>query len=54
MYSLNIYEDFPGGEFKLLETFYTSADSRASAKEKALRYAKEKYKGRNVSVMNTN
>ena len=54
MYSLNIYEDFPKGEFKLLERFYTNADSRGSAKAKALEYAKEKYPDKNVSAMNTN
>lgn len=54
MYNLNIYEDFQNGRFKLLERFYTNADSRESAKAKALEYAKEKYPGKNVSVMNTN
>ena len=54
MYRVNIYEDYPGGEFKLLETYYCYARDRADAKLIALRYAQEKYKGRNVSVMNTN
>ena len=54
MYRLNIYEDLPNGDFKLLETFYCYARDRADAKLIALRYAQEKYKGRKVSVTNTN
>ena len=54
MYSLNIYEDFPNGDFKLLETFYCYARDRADAKLIALRYAQEKYKDRKVSVTNNN
>ena len=54
MYRLNIYEDFPNGDFKLLETFFCYAKDRADAKLIALRYAQEKYKGRKISVMNTN
>ncbi len=54
MYSLNIYEDFQNGDFKLLETFYCYARNRADARLIALRYAQEKYKDRKVSVTNTN
>ena len=54
MYSVNIYEDFSDGSFKLLETKYTYAENRGEAKQIVLDYAKEKYKGRNVSVTNTN
>ena len=54
MYSVNIYEDFEHGEFKLLETYYCYAHDRAEAKLIALRYAQEKYKDRKISVMNTN
>lgn len=54
MYSLNIYEDFPNGDYKLLETFYCYARDRADAKLIALRYAQEKYKGKKVSVTNIN
>ena len=54
MYSINIYEDFPHGEFKLLETYYCYAHNRAEAKLIALRYAEEKYPDRKISVMNTN
>ena len=54
MYSLNIYEDFPHGDFKLLETYYCYAHDRAEAKLIALRYAQEKYKGRKISVVNNN
>ena len=54
MYSVNIYEDFEHGDFKLLETYYAYARDRAEAKLIALRYAEEKYKDRKISVMNTN
>ncbi len=54
MYSINIYEDFEDGSFKLLETYYAYAIDRADAKLKALRYAEEKYPDRKISVMNTN
>ena len=54
MYRVNIYEDYLNGEFKYLETYHCYARDRADAKLIALRYAQEKYKGRKVSVMNTN
>ena len=54
MYAVNIYQDFPNGEFKLLETEYVKADNREEAKRIALESAKEKYKGMNVSVINVN
>ena len=54
MYSVNIYEDFENGEFKLLETYYAYAIDRADARLKALRYAEKKYKDRKISVMNVN
>lgn len=54
MYSINIYEDFEDGSFKLLETYYAYAIDRKDAKLKALRYAEEKYPDRKISVMNTN
>lgn len=54
MYRLNIYEDYPHGEFKYLEPYACYAHDREEAKRIALRYAQEKYKGRNVSVSNTN
>ena len=54
MYSLNIYEDFEDGSFKLLETYYAYAIDRKDAKLRALRYAEEKYPDRKISVMNTN
>lgn len=54
MYRVNIYEDFEHGDFKLLETYYCYAHNRGEAKLIALRYAQDKYKGRNVSVMSVN
>ena len=51
MYSVNIYEDFENGEFKLLETYYAYAIDRADAKLKALRYAEEKYKNRKIKFL---
>ena len=54
MYRLIIYEDFPHGEFKFLETYACYAHDRAEAKLIALRYAEEKYKGKKISVMNAN
>ena len=54
MYSINIYEDFEDGSFKLLETYYAYAIDRKDAKLRALRYAEEKYPDRKISVMNTN
>lgn len=54
MYRVAIYQDFPHGEFKWLETKSTFADNREDAKRIVLEYAKEKYKGMNVSVMNVN
>lgn len=53
-YSVNVYQDFPHGEFKLLETKYTYAENREDAKRIVLEYAKEKYKDATISVMNTN
>lgn len=54
MYIVNIYQDFPHGDFKLLETYYAHARDREDAKLIALRYAQEKYKDRKVSVTNVN
>lgn len=54
MYGVNIYQDFPSGGFKYLEYVMISADSREEAKEKALEYAREKYKGITVSALNVN
>lgn len=54
MYSVNIYQDFPHGDFKLLETKYEYAEKREDAKEIVLEYAKNKYKDMNVSVMSVN
>lgn len=54
MYRFNVYQDFPHGEFKLLETKGEYAESREDAKRIVLEYAKEKYKGIDVSVMNVN
>lgn len=54
MYRLNIYENYPDGSFKLLESFSTFAEDREDAKRIALEYAIEKYPGKNVDVMNVN
>ena len=54
MYSVNIYEEYEHGEFRLLETYYCYAHNRAEAKLIAQRYAEEKYEGRKISVMNVN
>ena len=54
MYCLNIYQNFPYGDFKFLETKYFQADSREEAKRIVFEYAKEKYKDRDVSVLNVN
>ena len=54
MYRVEIYQDYPSGDFRWLEAYYTFAKDREDAKEIALAYAKEKYKDINVSVINTN
>ena len=54
MYGFNIYEDFPHGEFKKLESYYCSAENREYAYIIAFNYAKKKYPNKNVSVMSTN
>ena len=54
MYRFNIYQDFPHGDFKLLETKGEYAETREDAKKIVLEYAKEKYKGMNVSVLSVN
>lgn len=54
MYGVNIYQNYPKGEFRLLETMYVYAKSREDAKKIVLEYAQEKYGGMNISVMNVN
>ena len=54
MYRFNVYLDFPHGEFKFLETTGFFAESREEAEKIALKYAQEKYKDWDVSVMSVN
>ena len=54
MHRVNIYQDFPHGEFKYLETRAVWAEDREDAKRIVLEYAKRKYEGMNVRVMNVN
>ena len=54
MYGFNVYEDFEHGEFKKLTSYYCSAEDREHAYLIALKWAKEKYPNKNVSVMGTN
>lgn len=54
MYSLNIYEIFEHGDFKLLETKYVYAENRDDAKRIVFEYATEKYKDREINVVNNN
>ena len=54
MYRFNVYQDFPHGEFKLLETKGEYAESREDAEKIVYEYAQKKYKGMNVSVMSVN
>ena len=54
MYRLNIYENYPDGSFRFLESITTFAKDREDAKRIALEYAREKYPGKNVDVMNVN
>lgn len=43
MYRYYIYLNFNSGEFRLLETWQCWADNRQDGKEKATKYAYEKY-----------
>lgn len=54
MYRFNVYQDFPHGDFKLLETKGEYAESREDAEKIVYEYAQKKYKGMNVSVMSVN
>lgn len=54
MYRFNVYQDFPHGEFKLLETTGEYAENRKDAEKAVLEYAKKKYKDITVSVMSVN
>ena len=53
-YGVNIYQDFPHGEFKLIDKKWVYAENREEAKKKVLEIAKEQYKDMDISVTNAN
>ena len=53
-YGVNIYQDFPHGEFKFLDRKWVYAENREEAKKKVLEIAKEQYKDMDISVTNAN